>query len=488
MACPALPTCGLAVAESERAIPGLLDELEAELDGAGAARRAAHGADDRLPQRLRPPLHRGPRVRGPLARPLQRLRRRGARRGPAGRSLSRADVPTRGPARARCGRCWRAGPPSGDGDEGLGDFYQRILGRSERAPARHRPGERDRRAGADRGGAVKALVLAAHGSRRDPAANALVRRLAETVRAPPALRRGRGRVPPGRAGFDAVLDELASDEVTVVPVMTSAGHYCDVVLPAGAGAEPPVRRGPAADHAAGRARIPGMAALVARRVSELLREHGARPVRDVARCWWDTAPGATRRAAPPRWPWPTRCGAGGSRERSSPASSMTIRRWRRPSRGPGVARSWSAAVPHRRRRARAGGHPHGCSALPDAESRTLTARGRSAGRRSTSRSAIAPGPRRARGRSRAPASAPAAGLRRRGAAHLASRARRTVHLVGAGPGDPGTHHRARARPAAPGRRRGARPARGAGAAARGPDRRRAGGRRQGAGARRHDPG
>jgi sulfite reductase beta subunit-like hemoprotein len=35
MACPALPTCGLAVAESERAIPGLLDRLEAELDRLG---------------------------------------------------------------------------------------------------------------------------------------------------------------------------------------------------------------------------------------------------------------------------------------------------------------------------------------------------------------------------------------------------------------------------------------------------------------------
>jgi sulfite reductase (ferredoxin) len=31
MACPALPTCGLAVAESERALPGLLDQFEAEL-------------------------------------------------------------------------------------------------------------------------------------------------------------------------------------------------------------------------------------------------------------------------------------------------------------------------------------------------------------------------------------------------------------------------------------------------------------------------
>ena len=35
MACPALPTCGLAVAESERAIPGILDQFEAELTRLG---------------------------------------------------------------------------------------------------------------------------------------------------------------------------------------------------------------------------------------------------------------------------------------------------------------------------------------------------------------------------------------------------------------------------------------------------------------------
>ena len=35
MACPALPTCGLALAESERFLPGLLDRLEAMLDGLG---------------------------------------------------------------------------------------------------------------------------------------------------------------------------------------------------------------------------------------------------------------------------------------------------------------------------------------------------------------------------------------------------------------------------------------------------------------------
>jgi len=32
IACPALPTCGLAVTESERALPGMIDQLEAELD------------------------------------------------------------------------------------------------------------------------------------------------------------------------------------------------------------------------------------------------------------------------------------------------------------------------------------------------------------------------------------------------------------------------------------------------------------------------
>ena len=35
MACPALPTCGLAVAESERAMPEMLDQFEAELDALG---------------------------------------------------------------------------------------------------------------------------------------------------------------------------------------------------------------------------------------------------------------------------------------------------------------------------------------------------------------------------------------------------------------------------------------------------------------------
>jgi sulfite reductase (ferredoxin) len=38
MSCPAIPTCGLAISESERALPGIVDGLEAELRGLGLAK------------------------------------------------------------------------------------------------------------------------------------------------------------------------------------------------------------------------------------------------------------------------------------------------------------------------------------------------------------------------------------------------------------------------------------------------------------------
>jgi uroporphyrin-III C-methyltransferase len=122
-----------------------------------------------------------------------------------------------------------------------------------------------------------ALVLAAHGSRRDPAANALVRRLAQALRERRLFDEVAVAFHQGEPGFDAVLDELAAEAVTVVPVMTSAGHYADVVLPEALARN---RR-----HDSVRLRVtppvgshPGVAPLVARRVSELLREYGlARP-------------------------------------------------------------------------------------------------------------------------------------------------------------------------------------------------------------------
>jgi uroporphyrin-III C-methyltransferase len=118
-----------------------------------------------------------------------------------------------------------------------------------------------------------ALVIAAHGSRRDPAANALVRRLAEAVRARRLFDEVAVAFHQGEPRFDTVLDELASEVVTVVPLLTSAGHYADVVLPQALArnrrfSEVRLRQTPpVGTHA-------GIAPLVARRVTELLRSEG----------------------------------------------------------------------------------------------------------------------------------------------------------------------------------------------------------------------
>jgi uroporphyrin-III C-methyltransferase len=120
----------------------------------------------------------------------------------------------------------------------------------------------------------RALVLAAHGSRRDPAANALVRRLAESLRGRRLFDEVAVAFHQGEPGFDTVLDELTADEVTVVPFLTSAGHYSEVVLPEGLARNrrfPEVRlrqTPPVGTH-------PGVAPLVARRVTELIRDQQA---------------------------------------------------------------------------------------------------------------------------------------------------------------------------------------------------------------------
>ena len=122
-------------------------------------------------------------------------------------------------------------------------------------------------------GRAGALVIAAHGSRRDPGANALVRRLAEAVRARRLFDEVAVAFHQGEPGFDTVLDELSSESVTVVPLLTSAGHYADVVLPEALArnrrfGELRLRQTPpVGTHS-------GIAPLVARRVTELLRNEG----------------------------------------------------------------------------------------------------------------------------------------------------------------------------------------------------------------------
>ena len=98
-----------------------------------------------------------------------------------------------------------------------------------------------------------------------------MRRLAESLRGRRLFDEVAVAFHQGEPGFDTVLDELTADEVTVVPLLTSAGHYSEVVLPEALArnrrfGEVRLRQTPpVGTH-------PGVAPLVARRVTELLRE------------------------------------------------------------------------------------------------------------------------------------------------------------------------------------------------------------------------
>ena len=126
MACPALPTCGLAVAESERAIPGILDEFEAEVE--------------RLGLRDVPITIRMTGCPNGCARPytadlafvgrslgLYNVYVGGGLAGDRLVDLYRADVPQKellGTVRPLLAR-WASDRTEG---EGFGDFYQRLMG------------------------------------------------------------------------------------------------------------------------------------------------------------------------------------------------------------------------------------------------------------------------------------------------------------------------------------------------------------------------
>ena len=56
MACVALPTCGLAMAESERYLPTLVTKIETILANHGLGRGADHDPHDRLSERVRAAL------------------------------------------------------------------------------------------------------------------------------------------------------------------------------------------------------------------------------------------------------------------------------------------------------------------------------------------------------------------------------------------------------------------------------------------------
>ena len=91
MACVALPTCGLALAESERYLPDLIAGAGRAACRARAFRRRHRHPHDRLPEWLRAALSRGDRLGRQRAGPLQPLPRRRLRR-LAAQKLYREDL------------------------------------------------------------------------------------------------------------------------------------------------------------------------------------------------------------------------------------------------------------------------------------------------------------------------------------------------------------------------------------------------------------
>lgn len=78
---------------------------------------------------------------------------------------------------------------------------------------------------------MSALVLAAHGSRREARVNRRVRRLAERVGARAGFDVAAAAFHQGEPAFSTVLDQLSSAEVVVVPLLTSHGYYSQTVIP-----------------------------------------------------------------------------------------------------------------------------------------------------------------------------------------------------------------------------------------------------------------
>jgi sulfite reductase beta subunit-like hemoprotein len=128
LACPALPTCGLAVAESERVIPEILDQFEAELEGLGLRDAPLTIRMTGCPNGCARPYTADLAFVG-RSLDLYNIYVGGGLAGDRLVDLYRADVRTEEllPAVRPLLLRWAA---ERSDDEGLGDFYQRVLGRS----------------------------------------------------------------------------------------------------------------------------------------------------------------------------------------------------------------------------------------------------------------------------------------------------------------------------------------------------------------------
>jgi sulfite reductase beta subunit-like hemoprotein len=130
MACPALPTCGLAVAESERAIPGLLDRFEAELSALGLRDEPLTIRMTGCPNGCARPYTADIAFVG-RSLGLYNVYVGGGLGGDRVVDLFRADVRAEELLEAVRPLLVRWAAERGQG-EGLSDFYQRLVGRTER--------------------------------------------------------------------------------------------------------------------------------------------------------------------------------------------------------------------------------------------------------------------------------------------------------------------------------------------------------------------
>jgi sulfite reductase beta subunit-like hemoprotein len=128
LACPALPTCGLAVAESERAIPGILDQFEAELESLGLRETPLTIRMTGCPNGCARPYTADLAFVG-RSLGLYNVYVGGSLSGNRLVDLFRADVAIEDLFSAVRPLLVRWAAERLD-DEGLGDFYQRIIGRS----------------------------------------------------------------------------------------------------------------------------------------------------------------------------------------------------------------------------------------------------------------------------------------------------------------------------------------------------------------------
>ena len=78
---------------------------------------------------------------------------------------------------------------------------------------------------------LSALVLATHGSRREPAVNRGIGTLAKQLAVSTSFDEVLVAFHQGTPHFSEVLDRTEADNIVIVPVMTSNGYYCTDVLP-----------------------------------------------------------------------------------------------------------------------------------------------------------------------------------------------------------------------------------------------------------------